>query len=406
MRLTPGALLVAASTLIGSAAVGAENCALDTLTTNLGERNEYTDAKNLTQLAKGGTHHSFFSGHAGARWLRFRLMVRPDSKDSRWSLTIRNSLAQVLESYGTGSTKLGSDGFLWTGRLPADKSIMFDTWPDVPEARIEVREYIAMVEPPGENALYSLATPGNETWQDVETGGRDWMRPADNVALVMPSWSGENRGCTGFAVAPDVLMTNWHCGWVPGLDDAQAWNNSICRDTVIDFSFDNDQRSSEYRCVTRLAQSKALDYALLKIAPIDIPRHLSGVTLATSRRNTADLTMLHHPSAKRKKLSKNCKILDVKKAGWVDGAVDSRFTHLCDSAPGSSGAPVFDIDGKTVIGLHHRGVERDAANNCVENETPRRNKAIWMQDIIADIETKSSQIENKLGRKLDLIKVD
>ena len=72
------------------------------------------------------------------------------------------------------------------------------------------------------------------------------MRLARSVALVMPSYRQDVRGCSGFALDRDVLMTNWHCGWVEGLDDRDAWNDSICKATLVDFSFDLDQTSGEY----------------------------------------------------------------------------------------------------------------------------------------------------------------
>jgi hypothetical protein len=382
--------------LVPTAHAGCEN---ETLRSRLGERNTYPSPRDLAKRAREGKFETFFPGHLGARWLRVRFKAEPPG--APWSLVIRNQHRQVLESYGASDLMSDGNGTAWTGRLPADQGIIFDTWPEAPQGILELREYVAMVEPPGEKTFYSTAEPGIERWQPIEDGGSGWMRQADNVGLVMPSWEHENRGCSGLALAGDLLLTNWHCGWIEGLADKEAWNDQICRDTLIDFSFDGDQRSAEYRCIDVLTSNDKLDYALLRIKSIDLARHLRGMTLATERpRVGTDLVVLHHPAGLRKQLSRECIVLEADKAGWRDAA-PSRFTHLCDTAPGSSGAPVLDEETGRVVGLHHRGVERDL-QTCKENEEPRRNKAIWIGDIVADLLAQRNEIEAKLGHLLTL----
>jgi hypothetical protein len=385
------------------------DCESEALRSKLGERFSFT--RDLAKRTRSEIFDTRFAGHVGARWLRFRFLVRPDPVDAPWSLTIRDKYGRVLESYGPGDIASADLGTIWSGRLPANEGILFDTWPaDLPENfGLEVREYIAMVDPTGEGVFYSTAVEGEERWKTIhetplQNVDKDWiwMRQADSVGLVMPSWDRENRGCTGFAVASNLLLTNWHCGWVQTLSDTATWTQRICNDTLIDFSFDEDQRSAEYRCSSVLQLNKDLDYVLLQIEAIDPARHLRGLTLASApREKGTHLAVLHHPAGLRKQISRECEILEAEKEGWQQ-ATPTRFTHLCDTAPGSSGAPVFEAETGLVIGLHHRGVEREPNPPCRPNEDPRRNKAIWMGAIIADLQMHQQKIEAKLGQPLIL----
>ena len=46
------------------------------------------------------------------------------------------------------------------------------------------------------------------------------------------------------------------------------------------------------------------------------------------------------------------------------------FTHTCDSAGGSSGAPVFDAEGH-LVGLHHYGFAEAQVQEWTENRAVR-----------------------------------
>ncbi len=63
------------------------------------------------------------------------------------------------------------------------------------------------------------------------------------------------------------------------------------------------------------------------------------------------------------------------------------FTHSCDTAGGSSGAPIFDQDHR-LIGMHHMGYMLNDDGTC-----DGENKAIWLKEIFSFIEG-----EKKMGR--------
>ena len=93
-------------------------------------------------------------------------------------------------------------------------------------------------------------------------------------------------------------------------------------------------------------------------------------------------------------------VLESELAGWIDPAL-TRLAHDCDTAPGSSGAPVFDAEMRVVVGLHHRGYERDPVT-CKTKEAVPHNKAIAMHAILADIESKREEIKQRLGHALQM----
>jgi len=100
---------------------------------------------------------------------------------------------------------------------------------------------------------------------------------------------------------------------------------------------------------------------------------LRPATLLDRAPQSEEVLMVHHPEALPKRLTRNCRV----SAGVAVGG--DRFAHTCDSEGGSSGAPVFDVQGR-VLGLHHEGFHRDP-QTC--SATDRVNKAVRIDKILA-----------------------
>ena len=90
----------------------------------------------------------------------------------------------------------------------------------------------------------------------------------------------------------------------------------------------------------------------------------------------------------------NCNVIDRLEPSWRNDVPDVTFTHDCDTEHGSSGAPVFDQRGN-LIGLHHRGHELDATGQC-----DMKNKAIWINRILADLAVQADQRDSDPTIKL------
>jgi endonuclease G len=100
---------------------------------------------------------------------------------------------------------------------------------------------------------------------------------------------------------------------------------------------------------------QALDFALVAVDPQPLLRGTSLDDYGWLQLNPAQgkinkgeyVSIIQHPGGEPKQIS-------VRENQLVDIA-DARLTYLCDTAPGSSGSPVFN-DSWQIVGLHHSGV--------------------------------------------------
>jgi hypothetical protein len=182
--------------------------------------------------------------------------------------------------------------------------------------------------------------------------------------------------CSGVVVAPNVLMTNWHCGGPDGYPEAGYWKTDICPDMLIDISWDDDPVSAEFGCKRVLASDKDLDFALIELKPISHTRIAEPVEIAPPVAAGNKVFMVHHPACRQKQISLGT-VHAASFPSWQKKSVGVDFTHDCDTEGGSSGAPVFDMDGR-LVGLHHRGFDRDP-QTCASD---RVNKAVHVSRII------------------------
>jgi V8-like Glu-specific endopeptidase len=178
---------------------------------------------------------------------------------------------------------------------------------------------------------------------------------------------------TGFLIAPDVLLTNWHV----------FRTKELARGAKIRFNYQKDLYGNflptdEYDCdpdslfknnddaehfdyaVVRIKGEPGMKWGYLKIQPI-------GIEVNNK------LNIIQHPSGGPKQIAMNDN-----EAKYVD---DSVVQYITDTLPGSSGSPVFN-DSWQVVALHHSG------GNIPEPSTNSihfRNEGIRINAIIKDI---------------------
>ena len=221
-------------------------------------------------------------------------------------------------------------------------------------------------------------------------------RPSSDLVIQLARRSSQLRGmqsCTGFAVTRDLLLTNWHCGptLVPSGDGIKEipdlfWPDDMCKRVLIDFSWDDDRISRDFKCDTVVERNQELDDPRLPIAPVSASSALKPVRLATARPSSdSQVSIIHHPLAEQKRISRECPLgPNLSRASWRGDIPATEFQHLCDTEGGSSGAPVFDETG-AVVGLHHLGFDRDRDTCELLPNTPKVNKAVWIDAIVADL---------------------
>lgn len=329
------------------------------------------------------------------RYLRLLIEVEQVGAPG-WTLAIRDVDQHILQILG--AQDINTKGEILTRRLAANTVHFELSGPESGLPKLLLRQQIVMPFAVEGQPYYSRKTPGSDDWMAlydhrVSNAQRKW---GDNVSFLM---IGLNEGsqpatCSGVALPPDLLLTNWHCG--PRLNAAGAaipgafWSSSICARTLVDLSWDDDEESREFTCQEVLAKSQDLDYALLRVRPIDGSVAIGMVAIDTSRR-AVNASLIHHPAASQKVISLGCHILDPKLPSTVERTPATGFAHDCDSEHGSSGAPIFDSRG-ALIGLHHMGYESIPETGRCDN----RNKAIWIDAILGDLKRKQSLPEGAI----------
>ncbi len=159
---------------------------------------------------------------------------------------------------------------------------------------------------------------------------------------------------TGFMVSERLLLTNWHV----------FKTKEDVRDSEVDFFYELDIFGRPGQPTTfRLApgdffhSSKELDYCFVAVHPLDISGKVPLSSIGWHFLNPATgkladegkelLNIIHHPDGDFQQLS-------IRENRFVK-IMPASIWYETDTAPGSSGSPVFN-DQWQVVALHHMGI--------------------------------------------------
>jgi hypothetical protein len=293
----------------------------------------------------------------------FRLELRREaSSTDQGVLVVKDDNLRVVDVFRLSDLPIASP--VWTRRGTGNQATLRFVVPDGQTPAVTVVRTIGMpFEADPTHTYYSLQVEGHEQYHDVypasdgtASGSPLAKRVADSVGFLQASYEGGEQTwcCSAVAVDTDLLLTNWHCGGDASMQFERFWDDDVCRQTLIDMSWDGDRESREYQC-TRVAKDRALDLALIRVRGIDGAEPLVPIRLADTEPSSGIVGLLHHPQCKRKQVTESCQIRTL---GPNESAQATEFTHDCDSEGGSSGAPVFDQSGR-LVGLHHAGFRRE-----------------------------------------------
>jgi hypothetical protein len=145
--------------------------------------------------------------------------------------------------------------------------------------------------------------------------------------------------CTGVLVTVDLLLTAHHCISRRGdFRVVSAWLEvGTGGRSAVRYAVDPEPQEA----------SAALDFALLHVR--GQPGLRFGVARATARPvyQGAAVFVVHYPLGGEQMVSqRGCRLHRV---------TANDFVHTCDTAGGSSGAPVFALDSGRLVGLHRAG---------------------------------------------------
>jgi endonuclease G, mitochondrial len=162
---------------------------------------------------------------------------------------------------------------------------------------------------------------------------------------------------TGFLVSPRLLLTNNHV-----LTDA-----GVAGSSRVEFDFqegiDGKLQSSilvDFDPAAFFGTSKPLDFSLValkgdlrKVAPYG----WNGLSAAEGKIIVGEyVSIIQHPSGERKQIAlRENQLIDV---------LDNHLQYRTDTAPGSSGSPVFN-DQWEIVALHHSGVPKKDAQGRI-----------------------------------------
>ncbi|MEF2279095.1 endonuclease [Deinococcus sp. YIM 134068] len=218
--------------------------------------------------------------------------------------------------------------------------------------------------------------------------------------VVLRGASGRTVGYgTGWLCGPHTLLTNQHV-----LEDAQD-----ARTAVVEFDYELRADGTPSRSVTLsldpdtlFLTSEALDYALVAVQGDTSPFGWLPLIGTTGKVLVGEaLSIVQHPGGEPKQVA-------LRENRLVDLLPD--FLHYeTDTAPGSSGSPVFN-DAWEVVALHHSGVPRtDGQGRTLRRDgQPARpgdpdtvidwiaNEGVRVSRIVEDLRTRPDAVGNPL----------
>lgn len=154
--------------------------------------------------------------------------------------------------------------------------------------------------------------------------------------------------CTAVAIAPDTIITNFHC--VPGYDASEI----IDRLTLwIDYVDAHNVTKIDVN-PTPIEKDEALDYAILTLkTPLNPSTHVLPSIRFRAAMPGESLLLVHHSRGEVKSVTRHrCRV------ATSQDHVKDRLAHSCDAASGSSGALLLAERDHAIVGLH-RSITKD-----------------------------------------------
>ncbi len=191
----------------------------------------------------------------------------------------------------------------------------------------------------GENPNYELLSTYDEASRFHKLG-----KPVGRLDILLGN--GRMTFCTASIVSKDYIITNFHC--IPGTHSSPPTQASLLMDYL---RIDTPEGTERYAVsVTPVEQNKELDYVILRVEGNPAAQFGNISMDIRDPKPGESLLVVHHPAGLPKHLTRGgCR------ARTPKALSGNNILHLCDTLPGSSGAPVFSDEDGRFIGLHFAG---------------------------------------------------
>jgi hypothetical protein len=352
------------------------------------------------------------TGLTGTAAVRLQIEATNPS-GQHFSLILRDVRQRILavlteQEFGVAA---GGTQTQWTGRLEANQ-VSAQLVGAAPGTSLAFLSGLALPKDSAGVNVFSIQHD-QPSWQDPYSRNElVYQHAAEAVGMLMSGvklpdannvLQKETWCCSGAMLTSDIFITNWHCGGAKTLADANYWSDPVRSNTVMDLGWQSGAAPRRQFGVSKvLYANERLDFALLRVRPIVGPGAATGrappVKVALQLPADGQIFLVHHAQCQMKLVSFNCRIDKTSYPAWTDPRPQSSgpdITHDCDTEPGASGAPVFDMQGR-MIALHHLGFQRPGAGPQCPADTA--NKAVTMASIFADVQAKQPALYTELMR--------
>jgi V8-like Glu-specific endopeptidase len=326
---------------------------------------------------------------AGVKEISIHLKVASAGVTQAWEIRFRDLNGKEIDVVAADSPR-GREGDFWSDDIPGNGALV-EVWAtEVPTGlTVVIDSYSIPTVPSVPQAIYGedQRVSINATPPDVQKLGTPVAR------LRIKDSRGEAR-CTGFLISDDLILTNFHC----------VSRNSQAVGTNADFGFDSPNakwktfRGAKLELVNT---DEGLDYAIIRL--LGKPGSEFGhVPLRDKAFAALDkgykLLLIEHAAGQAKQASITDCAVGAKLIAGVNLQLLSDFGHHCDTLGGSSGSPVFDLESRELLGLHHLGFDEQnsTAQGKPSSTAQIDNQAVYIEYIVQDIHKQSQGLFDEL----------